>query len=240
MTCTLSSETFDHTFEGWSVWIEPYEKDSVGIVNEIEFLAEQCGGNKCGVHSFVPHCTLLYNLTPITTTDATLSEQQLGEQLLNKCIDTFRQKCDSETPSGQEDASHTATTIIQQQQQQQQQQHLIPTSFYYFHYPKHADDGKGFGCVISLILLEKTLALQRLHEAVTLVFPPDERQNNFVPHVSLVYAPENMAEWLQQYTKDLEEAKKDLLCPINAQYLSLWSTQGQIKDWYRIARVELS
>lgn len=82
---------------------------------------------------------------------------------------------------------------------------------------------------MSLLLLETNTLLQKL---VSQTFPPDERQDNFVPHVSLVSAPESKAEWLQERTKHLQEQRKDLLLPLKARYLSLWSTQGELKDWY--------
>jgi hypothetical protein len=40
-----------------------------------------------------------------------------------------------------------------------------------------------------------------------------------------------MAEWLQERTNDMEYNHQDLLKPMRARYLSLWSTQGQSKDW---------
>ena len=230
-TCS-SSETFLHSFEGWSVWIEPCEEESFDIVKEMEYLATKCGGAVCGVHPFVPHCTLLYNLTPLSI-DAEATKEETCRDLLHKCIDTFRQEWNAdESIQNDEDDANTVNT---------QEMQLIPTDFYYFPYPKHADDGKGFGCVISLLLLEQTSILSRLHQAVTKTFPPDERQANFVPHLSLVYAPENKAKWLQYYTNDtLAKSRRDLLQPLTARYLSLWSTQGQVNNWYRIARVKLS
>jgi hypothetical protein len=78
-----------------------------------------------------------------------------------------------------EKSNETATTNEQHHMQ------FVPKSFYYFPYPKHADNGKGFGCIISLILLEKMLMLQLLHAAVTTVFPPDEQLDNFVLHLPL-------------------------------------------------------
>ena len=226
-----SSMAFNHSFEGWSVWIEPCEKECEGMVKEIEFLAEKCGGADSGMHPFMPHCTLLYNLAPMA--DAVLSKQELGHQMLQQCLDKFRHECSPESTTCQKNSDQTATANAQHVQ-------LVPKSFFFFPYPKHADNGKGFGCVISLILLEKTSMLQLLHEAVTFVFPPDERQENFVPHVSLVYAPETTTEWLQEQTLNMERHQKDLLQPVNARYLSLWSTQGQLHEWYRISRAELN
>jgi hypothetical protein len=46
---------------------------------------------------------------------------------------------------------------------------------------------EDFGWAISMILLERTQALQKLYESVRTVFPPDER-NELIPHVSLVCA----------------------------------------------------
>jgi 2'-5' RNA ligase len=218
----MASDRFNHSFDGWSVWIEPCpsEEAEVLLIREIELLADQCGGSACGVHPFVPHCTLLYNINPLKEKEG-LSKEQTCSNLLNECIDTFQR-----VPNVNQD--ETETNHVQ----------LLPTSFYLFPYPKQADNGRGFGCVISLILLNKTEALQKLYESVRAVFPPDER-NEFIPHLSLVYAPESRGEWLQSYTQEMNEERIDLLKPFRARYLSLWSTQGNVSDWYRISRVEL-
>lgn len=117
---------------------------------------------------------------------------------------------------------------------------LTPTDFCFFHYPKEADDGKGFGCVISMILFDKPEWLTNLHSKVKIAFPSDERQTRFTPHLSLVYAPEAKSKWLGKYTqKVLEKERQDLLEPITPRYLSVWSTDGTTDQWHRIARVEL-
>jgi 2'-5' RNA ligase len=226
-----SKDKFDHSFEGWSVWIEPDEQESADIVKEIESLSLKCGGAESGVFPFLPHCTLLYNISSITDDDDVIHDStEKLEILLYECVDKFREFADK----GHDDATHESTWHPPMQLM------LIPSSFYYFAYPKHADNGKGFGCVISLILLENTVALQQLHAAVTATFPRDERRSNFVPHMSLVYAPETKATWLQQYTtRDLECNKQVLLKPLCAKYLSLWSTKGQVNEWYRFCRVQL-
>ena len=59
---------------------------------------------------------------------------------------------------------------------------LMPTSHYYFPYPKTADGGKGFGCCISLLILETTPALASLQEIVQATFPPDERHGGGPDH----------------------------------------------------------
>lgn len=59
---TPPSTTFTHLFQGWSVWLEPCETGSDALVQEIQFLSEECGGADCGMHPFLPHCTLLYNI----------------------------------------------------------------------------------------------------------------------------------------------------------------------------------
>lgn len=219
----MTSERFDHSFDGWSVWVEPCPDQSEALVREIELLADQCGGSDCGVHPFVPHCTLLYNVSPLVTKDG-LSKEQMCSDLLNECVVRFQQMTE---PNDTQDYSNQGRV------------QLCPTSFYYFPYPKHADNGLGFGCAISMILLERTRALQMLYESVRTVFPPDEREE-FIPHVSLVYAPESRGEWLRSLTSNMNEERIDLLRPFRARYLSLWSTQGEISDWRRICRVELS
>eukprot|EP00544_Gedaniella_sp_CCMP2646_P011049 CAMPEP_0202485298 /NCGR_PEP_ID=MMETSP1361-20130828/4169_1 /ASSEMBLY_ACC=CAM_ASM_000849 /TAXON_ID=210615 /ORGANISM="Staurosira complex sp., Strain CCMP2646" /LENGTH=199 /DNA_ID=CAMNT_0049114165 /DNA_START=82 /DNA_END=678 /DNA_ORIENTATION=- len=187
---TESQDKFDHSFEGWSVWIEPDEEESADIAKEIESLSLKCGGAESGVFPFLPHCTLLYNISDMSE-KINDSSEKLMEILLYKCVDKFRES----TGKSQDDVTRESSTLHQPSMQLVLLLLLIPTSFYYFAYPKHADNGKGFGCVISLILLENTIALQQLHAAVTATFPQDERQSNFVPHMSLVYAPETKATW---------------------------------------------
>mmetsp|Transcript_13871 Transcript_13871/g.20755 ORF Transcript_13871/g.20755 Transcript_13871/m.20755 type:complete len:230 (-) Transcript_13871:681-1370(-) len=126
---------------------------------------------------------------------------------------------------------------------------LKPSNFYYFYYPKTADDGRGFGCVISMLLLHKCESLMFLQKAALSVFPPDERHaaaantaktsNSFQPHVALVYAPEMYADWLERRTNILKSCYQELLRPIQNLYLSLWSTKGSVDQWERIARVPI-
>mmetsp|Transcript_22321 Transcript_22321/g.42272 ORF Transcript_22321/g.42272 Transcript_22321/m.42272 type:complete len:350 (-) Transcript_22321:177-1226(-) len=115
---------------------------------------------------------------------------------------------------------------------------LKPTSHYYFPYPKTADGGKGFGCCISLLILDTTPELALLHEVVKCVFPPDERHGGgksnestqkskldhngdtsgethaveFRPHMALGYAPENhervKSGWLEERVLRMQEEKR--------------------------------
>lgn len=94
-TTTEANTTFSHSFEGWSVWLEPCKEESTGIGKEIEFLAQQCGGAKSGVCAFVPHCTLLYNLKPPTISTTTnlissISQEEVGRELLLEFVDKFQ------------------------------------------------------------------------------------------------------------------------------------------------------
>jgi hypothetical protein len=127
----------------------------------------------------------------------------------------------------------------------------------YFHYPVEADDGKGFGCVIALLVIERQSWLIDLYEACQTVFGRDEQRppDNFLPHLSLVYAPESKGRGIKSYVErkqqhqqqqqqelpdewefdDCDEEQQ----PSVAKYLSMWSTQGTIDQWYRIAKIEL-
>jgi 2'-5' RNA ligase len=161
---------FSHAFSGISVWLEPDEAQTSSLTKEMEYLMHRCGGHDAGVYRFAPHCTLLYNTSfPLKNRQEVeqndgdafdshrkIMQQQEGEEFLSKCLAEYytRASKGSETPSN-----------IQ----------LTPTSHYYFPYPKTADNGKGFGCVISLLILETTPELQLLHEVMKTMFPPDER-----------------------------------------------------------------
>lgn len=114
---------------------------------------------------------------------------------------------------------------------------LNPTSLQFFQYPP-------FSCVISYLLLEHTNNLEQLHEILKESFPADERHQSsgrLLPHISLVYAPEAQVDFLRQETARLASLDdgKYLLEPMQARYLSVWSTEGRTNDWKRIATVEL-
>jgi 2'-5' RNA ligase len=233
-----SKEVFDHVFEGWSVWLEPAgrgddwggDETTRGIWEEARHLHASCGGDKCGLYPFVPHCTLLYNIKKPSDDNDQEQHHQRAENQLHLAWRHFQQQRRGENETKTLDDSL-----------------LRPSSFYFFHYPKSADNGRGFGCVISMLLLEKTSWLQGLFESLKETFPPDERHHanngDFIPHMALVYAPESKYDWLQDYTNNVlaqnENKRRSLLQPFRARYLSLWSTEGRTCDWYRIATVAL-
>jgi hypothetical protein len=254
------TQHFDHTFEGWSVWIEPCPEVSKNIFDEADLLREQCGSSARGVHLLVPHCTLLYNMNrPMVDRQ---HEEELGMDLLDQAKQLFRSQGhrrmdndDDEIASSRMDcpcilddddeimSGWVADEEMTENSNDATAFQVNPTSFYYFHYPKTADSGRGFGCSISMLLLEKSSWLVDLQQAVTAVFPPDERHANgadFIPHMALVYAPECFGEWLKDYTEQvLVTNKQQLLRPFPVKYLSIWSTIGETKDWYRIAFLEM-
>lgn len=145
--------------------MEPCESESKEVVKEIQFLAKKCGGRASdGVHPFPAHC----NVTAPIASDG-------NERYINATMTLLMLKR-VEKGAHYGNADDSSCSPLK----------LTPMSFMYFPYPKHADDGKGFGCVISLILLEKSRWLEVLHGVVSNKFPVDERLDNFVPHISLV------------------------------------------------------
>jgi 2'-5' RNA ligase len=269
----MSSKKFSHRFSGLSIWLEPDPEQSSQLIEEMEFLRCKCGGIDAGLHRFVPHCTLLYNTSLDNYSgdeDTKTTWQQQGESMLRSCIHEFHRLASTINKT----SSSSSNTVIQ----------LIPTSQYYFPYPKTADNGKGFGCCISLLILETTPHLQLLHDIVRDRFPPDERhrkdcsgetnqeeedgnESRFRPHMALVYAPqdhENVTSgWLERYTTQNEAEKRymkwinvkkedpevDDDCNNNqsrvscsgwdAKYISLWSTEGTLDEWYPIVKLDL-
>lgn len=140
-----------------------------------------------------------------------------------------------------------STTMKVKQERVSNILYLQSESVIYFPYPKHADNGKGFGCLILLLKLNRTEQLANLHAIVSKVFPRDERHGeasgNFIPHMAMVYAPESEV-WLEEVKKTMQAKKHEppyvsLVKPIRAKYLSVWSTQGRISEWYRICKIEL-
>lgn len=243
---------FDHKFSGYSVWVEPCPKAANLMRKEMVDLMGKCGGEKRGVYTFEPHCTLLYN----TNIDAKQvaectnesnkhdklmnyeSEKIIGERYLLGCLKQYKEKV-AEIQKGRSLGKDDENTIIDVRFD------LVPTSLYYFHYPKEADDGRGFGCVILLILLDNKTEgnLELLHHAVSSIFPPDERHGEasgkFTPHMSLIYAPETET-WLEEKVDLIEKENKTfLLDKLPAKYLTLWRTEGEISEWYKIAQVEI-
>ncbi len=288
---TATDVKFSHVFSGISVWIEPDSTQTTLLTKEMDHLMQKCGGRSAGMHHFVPHCTLLYNTSfpselckgveqhdnDTVEAQRRIRQEQVAEELLAKCLAVYYTRADK--------ASDTRHSNIQ----------LKPNSHYYFPYPITADNGKGFGCAISLLILETTPELQLLQEVVKRMFPPDERHrlnadnlssinrgdgdsrtenevaSTFRPHMALVYAPENHENvtngWLENYTTQMESEKRYLhwiessadaikdgidddvmeanklsdssKASWNAKYLSIWSTEGTLDEWYRIARVDL-
>ncbi|KAK1744546.1 hypothetical protein QTG54_005079 [Skeletonema marinoi] len=273
---------FSFKFSGFSVWLEPDPDQSSQMISEMEYLRTKCGGSEAGQHTFVPHCTLLYN-TSLDANDGEQADggdgsscddqtkQQQGEYMLRQCLEEYHKQTADTTCN---DGNHQ-----KQKPNDTKQLQLIPTSQYYFPYPKTADNGKGFGCCISLLILDTTPQLKLLHDIVRNRFPPDERHGDssdndcdnsngeaeeprFRPHMALIYAPEDQENvtngWLEKYTKQNEEEKryekwipakqkdqtidddgKEGAVGWNAKYLSLWSTEGILDEWYPIFKLDL-
>lgn len=231
--CLPSDGVFDHHFSGYSLWLEPFaSRPLLDIMNE---LADKCGGKECGLTSFAPHVTLLYNirLEDTASNDGSrngggMKRDGVGDaatsrayDLLRRCLREYECHVDSSEPIS-----------------------MNATRYYYFPYPKSADGGRGFGCVISMLLIENNKQLQAIHDAAKTVFPPDERHGeaggSFQPHMALVYAPEQCGKELERWTdnKDAME-RNDRISLMKAQTLSIWRTEGKIDNWNRVASLEL-
>jgi 2'-5' RNA ligase len=257
---------FDHIFSGWSVWIEPEDDDMID--HAMAELQTACGGPASGAASFVPHVTLMYNLPPFREDETSTTKRSNNPQQdrLQACWDEFvkkkygdNQQQTTTNIGDDDDGDHLVLSSSSQKT-------IVPTEWYSFHYPKSADDGKGFGCSIALLLIEPTEWLVSLQEICRKILGPDER-SKFTPHLSLVYAPEDRSDYLKEYVETKQQADKVLLeggnnkatktttvvdhvviPPPTATYngalpvkfLSLWSTQGRIQDWYRIAKIPIS
>jgi 2'-5' RNA ligase len=201
---------FDHEFSGMSVWLEP--EPNAAMDRKMGFLQQCCGGDECGVSSFDPHVTLLYNIHNSRFQDGD------PQATLRKCWELFQSKQENHL-------LHDAT--------------ISASDWYYLHYPKSADDGKGFGCSISLLLMEKSRWLEDLQQACVNAFGQGERKG-FIPHLSMVYAPEDAEPFLVKYTGEERKIKTFLKEPMPLKYLSLWSTQGRISEWYPILKIPMT
>lgn len=312
MTDNDDGKQFSHVFSGISVWLEPDPSQTHLLAKEMDALAEKFGGRDSGVHRFMPHCTLLYNTSfPPSGGRSRIIESSngeccddggemrrrvvVGEDILRKCLSEYRCLLDDRNIAQNEQP------IIK----------LIPTSPYYFPYPKMADNGKGFGCAISLLTLKTSPELELLQNVVKKSFPPDERHggggretteseeehNNgccgrtlgedveFRPHITLIYAPEHHEHvtdgWLEDYTIKMDvramrfshrvnadeddsvgnvaaescdiavvpedanvihkEGRMQQRSPAawDARYISIWSTEGKLDEWFSIAKLDL-
>ena len=90
-----------------------------------------------------------------------------------------------------------------------------------FAYPKSFDNGNGFGCSIAFLNIQREEFLTKLHQACRLTMGPDERGSNFVPHLSLVYAPEDTQSVLEEYASGKQCQQHFINQPFEAKYLSL-------------------
>ena len=202
------------------MWLELEERDE--NVAQLHCLMDQmrCTAfqKEASKHEFPLHMTLLYNFDLIAPNDDCLSEEEAAHRLLIHCSKRIRETA-------------PAATDVQ----------LQPKEWFTLDYPKSADNGKGFGAAVSLLIVEKDLALQQLHETVRSVFPDDERQNhNFTPHLSLVYAPQQSLQTLKTVTDRLQEEEYLLNgAPLRAKNLSVWSTRGPTCEWYRVSTISL-
>mmetsp|Transcript_43818 Transcript_43818/g.93172 ORF Transcript_43818/g.93172 Transcript_43818/m.93172 type:complete len:312 (-) Transcript_43818:119-1054(-) len=301
---TPKSKRFSHRFSGVSVWLEPDPSRTSSLLREMDRLTRACGGSESGLHAFVPHCTLLYNTALPSCDDPRRSRdsnarrrrrQREGEDLLRRCLREYRARLNRRR--GERPLSEPSSDEIRPDEMPRIK--LAPTSHYYFRYPETADGGRGFGCCISLLILETNPELKALQEAAKVNFPPDERHGGakderattserrradegaareeeakFRPHMALVYAPEghdNVTNgWLEERTSrmerrkryarwisadesdadddDAEEKKREEEdgpagasepAAWDARYLSVWSTEGTLDEWYPIAKIDL-
>jgi len=240
------NEKFDHVFSGLSVWLEPCPLESNPLTLKIRSLSQECGGPERGSHEFLPHCTLLYNINPSSllgrekvsssseakNSMSGIEMKSIGKEYLEDCVEKFCTKIGKMSESDSEGRNDCCSHSFVD---------MSPTEFKYFHYPKTADEGRGFGCIILLLALDMSPQLQILQNIVSSVFPPDERfsgEKNFTPHISLCYAPESETR-LMDMMNLMAKDETSLLKPLRAKFLCVWNTQGHISDWRRIARVEL-
>mmetsp|Transcript_36507 Transcript_36507/g.88480 ORF Transcript_36507/g.88480 Transcript_36507/m.88480 type:complete len:260 (-) Transcript_36507:3069-3848(-) len=214
---------FDHVFSGLSIWLE-FEANE-DVKDQMKKLKQSCGGEECGVYSFFPHVTILYNLEKKKADASPIID---AETTLKECWKQFAAK-DDKVDNNEEEDGTTA-------KEETSSNKLSASDWMYFHYPKSADNGKGFGCSISLLLIEKSPWLEKLHKVCAEAFGHGER-DKFIPHLSLVYAPEDREELLVEYTE--RQRKKGLFLnePLVVRYLSLWSTEGRICDWRPILKM---
>ena len=243
----------NHQFSGFSVWIEPDDQSDYYalLLEKMSYLVKRCNHN---VHSdddvmddhvmFAPHCTLLYN---VSSSDIIQDNEKEMTRLLIRTRDEFRKQLKERARNGvpmvMEDGLRSDRMI---DETFRDEEHVIctPTSFYYFPYPKTADNGKGFGCLILMLLIQRSVELSLLHYLAVSIFPQDERhgeqKGEFQPHMALCYASEPNT-WLEGEKEMMENDvdSRQLLLPFRGRYISLWNTEGKLSEWKLVTKIEL-
>eukprot|EP00518_Triparma_eleuthera_P002648 CAMPEP_0182455116 /NCGR_PEP_ID=MMETSP1319-20130603/1430_1 /TAXON_ID=172717 /ORGANISM="Bolidomonas pacifica, Strain RCC208" /LENGTH=331 /DNA_ID=CAMNT_0024653151 /DNA_START=139 /DNA_END=1131 /DNA_ORIENTATION=- len=86
---------------------------------------------------------------------------------------------------------------------------LKPKKLVYFPYPKSADNGKGFGCLMPFFLINMSQPLVHLFEACKNSFPPDERHGGRDAGVRRVKSEASLLDLLnRQEDEEVEAAPK--------------------------------
>ena len=215
---------FDHKFSGWSVWLEPEITESLSA--EMSYLRQACGGKECGVVPYTPHITLLYNIRPFelqlqqqqnatTRTDGeeatpstTTSRPSDPKEMLQQCWDEFTQWRLKSDNVSMPPLTNTADTSVVEVDESAAAITVKFRYWYFQHSLKSDDNGKGFGCCIAhLIIDEKERWLEQLRHICRDAFGPDE-WTTYIPHVSLVYAPESCEEFIGDHVLKRREEQR--------------------------------
>jgi 2'-5' RNA ligase len=222
---------FDHVFSGFSIWLELETVPE--LQDTMKSLVKSCGGPGCGVYEFVPHVTIQYNIpSSLSWRRCKQAIQDDLEHFWNRFLKE-RQETNEHKINDNTLCRSTTPSLPSFQGC------LTPYDWYYHYYPKHADEGKGFGASIVLLLIQNETWLQDLYQHCQDYWGKGER-TVFIPHISLVYAPEDKGSYLKQYVEQQQQESRLLLHePIRLRYLSVWNTNGRIQDWARIAKVSM-
>ena len=262
MKLTHSKKKFSHRFSGLSVWIEPDPDKSPQLIGEMEYLRTWCGGIEAGQHDFVPHCTLLYNTSldecgnNITTRITTTTRQQQGEFLLRQCYEEYRKQT-------------TVLTSSEIHQNDMLQLIPDSHFYFPYPKTADSGRGFGCCISLIILrttpqlqvlhdIVRKSFPPDERHGDNKDDEEMEKQEPRFRPHMALVYAPEDHENvvngWLKKYTEQSEQEKRytkwipveqdrtnksEVSIGWNAKYLSLWSTNGTVDEWYPIVKLDL-
>jgi len=226
-----SPPTTDFRFSNYSVWLQA-EEDVEDVRSPWNSQIAKYGAvGASGSPPFRAHNTVLYNFPLPSPSDA--------GRLLSESVARFREKFPPAPPEGGGNGAAAAAAAAAGVS-------MKPTKGMFFPYPRSADGGKGFGCKIMLVMLEKGEEIMGLFEAVKGVFPPDQRHSDaesgveYQPHVAFSYTKlDNFEVGVEEKEVANIENDEELMKERRGVVLSVVKTEGQVGDWRMICSVNI-
>mmetsp|Transcript_12352 Transcript_12352/g.18984 ORF Transcript_12352/g.18984 Transcript_12352/m.18984 type:complete len:193 (-) Transcript_12352:242-820(-) len=97
-----------------------------------------------------------------------------------------------------------------------------------------------FQCVYAR--LKQTPTVMQANAKARQVFPERQSDPEYIPHLSLIYGDFTMEEKEKTLIPELKKklaAQKDATSSFRIDAIEVWSTQGDVKDWYLVETIPL-